>query len=231
MSNIPPEFLQLAQSAELYDQSEKIGEKFGLHIDQIGELDAEIRDVLEGASNSKDFVEHIAERLEIDKGRAIEITEEVNKEVFQAIRSLLQNQTEEENSAQQQQSTASFEKAGDLSIEQQGRDDNRPGSPAPTDLEQKDHILDSIENPQPGNEKISRKYEQTYVEPMMDHLLSTPAAQPMHKSALFSTGLPEDPIQPATPPQPVPKQAPETLIQPPAPTKRAGPDPYKEPIE
>jgi hypothetical protein len=237
MNNIPDEFKKLAESPELYDQSEKIGEKFGLHIDQIGELDAEIRDILTGTVSSDDFIEHIQQRLEISGEKAAQITEEVNREVFQAVKRLLQSQAAEVTPQTQaaDNSTSSFEKAGNLSIEQTVRDDNRPTAPVPADLENKENILNGIENPQPGNEKISRKEGHEYREPLMDHLMQTPVAQPQKKSALFSTGLPNNPIQPATPPAPTPapeqEGAPTTLIQPPPPSKRSGPDPYKEPIE
>jgi hypothetical protein len=230
MNNIPPEFQNLALSAELYDQSEKIGNKFNLHIDQIGELDAEIRDILMGSAKSEDFVKDLRERLEIDESKAKEITEEVNKEVFQAIKGLLQSQASPVNSSNTVNDTASFEQAGNLSVEKQERDDNRPEAPVPTDLENKDHILDSIENPEPGNEKISRKQEQTYTEPLMDHLLQNPSARPEKKSALFSTGLPNTTIQPAQSPATQTPQPQPTTPTPPSAPQRSGPDPYKEPI-
>src|SRR5690348_837509 len=93
MENIPQQFKELARSAELYDTVEKIGATFDLHIDQIGELDAEIRDILEGSSQSADFSKHVAERLEIDRSLAEKITLAVNKEIFGAIKSKLQSMT------------------------------------------------------------------------------------------------------------------------------------------
>ena len=72
--NIPQQIKRLAFSPEIYKQTEKIGDMFNLHIDQIGELDAEITDIFMGKSESKKFVEHIITRLEIDRKLANQIS-------------------------------------------------------------------------------------------------------------------------------------------------------------
>ena len=60
---IPDQIKKFANSAELYDLVEKIGAKFSLHIDQMGELYAEISDILLGFSKSSEFTKHITQRL------------------------------------------------------------------------------------------------------------------------------------------------------------------------
>lgn len=115
MDTIPPQFKKLAESAELYDQSEKVGQKFGLMIDQIGELDAEIRGVLLGIFKPTDFADHLVERLEIKKDLAEEITTEVNKEIFETIKAQLQKDTSEISSSH----IADLEKVGEFEIEKE----------------------------------------------------------------------------------------------------------------
>jgi hypothetical protein len=120
MDNIPKQFKDLAESAELYDQSEKVGNKFGLMIDQIGELDAEIRGVLLGLFKPTDFPQHLVERLEIKLDVAQQITEEVNKEIFQVIKAKLQAETPVDNS------NADLEKIGDFTIEEESAPLHQP---------------------------------------------------------------------------------------------------------
>lgn len=148
MNNIPPQLKKLAESAELYDQSEKIGNKFNLMIDQIGELDAEIRGVLLGIFKPSDFTNHITERLEIKKDLAQQITEEVNKEIFETIKKTLRADQE----SQTETSTIySLEQAGGFSIEKEKIDPKktRPDGawkmPEEGEIELPEEILRHIE--------------------------------------------------------------------------------------
>jgi hypothetical protein len=234
---LPQELQDAISSSEISTALKDIGEKNGLHIDQIGILVDMVGLVMLGLMPSNEFVDNLTSEIEISEDTATTITNEINEQILSKLRHAIQvAQAIHEEAALQKDTTnsrnaaetASFEQAGDLSVEKPDRDDNRPEAPAPTDLENKDNILESIENPQPGNEKISRKQEQTYTEPLMDHLLQNPSARPEKKSALFSTGLPQTP-SPST------SQSPETPAAQPAPAEpqppqRSGPDPYKEPI-
>ncbi len=134
MENIPKQFKDLAESAELYDQSEKVGEKFGLMIDQIGELDAEIRGVLLGLFKPADFPQHLVERLEIKSDVAQKITEEVNKEIFQVIKAKLQAETPPENIH------SDLEKVGGFTIEEESAPLHHP-EPQPHTEPLVDHLL------------------------------------------------------------------------------------------
>jgi hypothetical protein len=232
MNTIPAQLKELARSPELYTQSEKIGDEFDLHINQIGELDAEIRDVLSGYSKSSDFIKHIMERLEIDRGTADKITGEVNKEVFGSIKEQLQKMqseagedggiADEKITSKNQQDISDLERVGGFNIEPTpGQNGN--GS-APTNLpgaeemvESHDELIAGIENPTSmmTSNLISTKPstttpEENHTDIIVDHLLTGPVAAAEQK-----TVKPAEPVKSA-------------LIEP---KKPAGPDPYKEAIE
>lgn len=73
-------------SREMYDQIEIIGQKYNLHIDQVGELGSEVVLILQGESKGDDFVDHVAERLEIDKVMAEKIVMDVNENIILPIK-------------------------------------------------------------------------------------------------------------------------------------------------
>src|SRR5689334_227770 len=158
MDNIPPQFKKLAESAELYDQSEKVGAKFGLMIDQIGEMDAEIRGVLLGLFKPLDFTKHIMERLEIERGKAEAITQEVNKEIFDTLKSVLKADVPSNSSE-----ISAIESAGDFSIEQ-----HKPEGDEKTESLKAMSDAQNIEN----KEDILQGIEDSHTEPLVDHLLS-----------------------------------------------------------
>lgn len=228
MSDIPTQLKELANSPDLYIQSEKVGNKFNLHIDQIGELDAEIRDVLDGFSKSSDFIKHIMERLEIDRVTADKITEEVNKEVFGSIREQLQKmQSEvkgddgivgEQMTIKPQQSMADLERVGGFTIEPTGQNGNGNGA-APANLpgaeavmESKEDLLSGIEDPATIPPKNAAAKED-HADILVDHLLANP------------TGATEQKIV-----KPVEKPA-STAVAQETPKKAPIADSYREPIE
>lgn len=217
MKQTPQQFRDLAESAELYDQSEAVGNKFNLHIDQIGELDAEIRDVLNGVSESTDFSKHIMQRLEIDRSLADQIVQEVNKAIFDTLRQKMQDHTAQE---QKQSTISSLEQAGGFNIER--KEEAKNAEIKPLDRNQ---LLQSLENPPrhshhtanpPANlpsgdtavipQTKPSVVESPHTEPIVDYLLQNPLVQGEHK----------------------------TVVQPPKsqqePTQKAprGPDPYRE---
>ena len=192
---------KLDLKSDIYKKTESIQEKFGLHIDQLGELDAEILDVLNGIAKPTDFVKHIQSRLEIDEDTAKKITDEVNQLVLEAIKAKLQLQA--------------IEQAGGFEIE-------RPDAPAvaaaspdkPVNLlandssieqpvEAKRDIMAGIENPGPAP---VRK------EPLVEQLLRAANAMPEQQIVRETTAQPKKPLPPV-PPQP------------------AGSDPYREAID
>lgn len=235
MHQTPPEFKKLADSAELYDRSEAIGAKFGLLIDQVGELDAEIRDILNGVSESSDFIEHIMTRLEIDRSLAEKIVEEVNKAVFQTLKDQMQAQAAIEDT---KTSISNIEKVGGFSIEK-----DRVAMESKVTSADREKILDHLENPpaQPGSYPKSNSHE-NHTEPLVDHLLqnsvgqlapkthheaSAPSNLPVVEETPLKAPIAQAPVQTAQT-QPKSVTTPEIHKTPPTPPKKSGPDPYRE---
>jgi hypothetical protein len=150
--NIPPQIKKMAFSKEIYKETERISGVFGLHIDQMGELDAEIRDIFLGRVKSVDFVDHISKRLEVSKETALKIGEEVNKSIFQAIKSDLQTQTASAT-------LSSLEQAGGFTVETHPEE-------APVQTETPSEVIKNIENPVPAQPRTDTT--------LVDHLLSGP---------------------------------------------------------
>lgn len=65
---------------------EEIGKKYKLHIDRLGILANETRLVMLGLTHPKDFINNLAERLELDKEAAKNIAQEINQRIFHEIR-------------------------------------------------------------------------------------------------------------------------------------------------
>ena len=117
---IPEQMKKLAKDPQLYDVVEKIATKFDLMLDQAGELDAEIRRVLLGMSKAADFPKNIEGLLEIKFDVAQQITEEVNKEIFQVIKAKLQAETPVDTS------NSDLEKVGGFTIEEESAPLHQP---------------------------------------------------------------------------------------------------------
>jgi hypothetical protein len=225
MNNIPEQFKQFANSVELYDQCEALGEKFGLHIDQVGELDAEIRDILTGASESKDFTQHIVERLEITPKLANDIAQEVTKSIFGALRANLQPQTSNTVAPD----ISSLERVGGFSVERESPEsangvtsadrtkilaglENPPSSIAHTGNPPTNLPTDGASARMPSAATTSTSTE-SHSEPLVDYLLSNPAG----RAAQNIPVTPPTPVAPKKPAPPVTSQVPKN-------------DPYKEAI-
>lgn len=223
---IPEGLQKMALSVEIYDKAEKIGNLFGLHIDQIGELDTGIRNVLLGKSDSSAFIEYLKKNLEISQNLANQITTEVNKEIFDAIKSNLQSQTESNEST-----ISSIEQAGNFRVEKEAPEQNN-NSVTPADRAK---ILAGVEDPQTststqtsnfstplvsGSSSGQRPSQENYTEPLVDYLLANPIAQSEKKVTVETKDAVKDTV-------PQVKTAPTAPIAP----ERRGPDPYREAIK
>jgi restriction endonuclease len=223
------DMIKLAQSPMIYDACEKIGNQFGLHIDQIGELDAEIGDTITGQSQSKDFVTNIVKRLEIDRDTAEKIAKMVNEDVFQTIKKEMQAQIQEYEA----QTISNLETVGNFTVEQEKKEtENGNNGVTPAD---KEKIISDIENPTPSKETVVQKESsETFTEPLIDQLLEGGRAQVEEKTT-YNVGAPapenvptkQIPDGPAKTVNPTQNERPAQAI----PAKRTGPDPYREPIE
>ena len=86
-----PQDIQLAMaSTDVSNTILKIAEKHDLLLDKANELSEEVSYVMLGLTKSNNFVRTISKRLEIDEKKAIEIAQDINKEVFDKMRQSLQ---------------------------------------------------------------------------------------------------------------------------------------------
>jgi predicted RNA-binding protein with RPS1 domain len=111
---------EFAESIEIFDICETIGGQFGLHIDQVSELDSEIRGILLGQNKSSDFINHIKDRLEINEDVAQKITTEVNSKIFVALKEKMQSTTSTDvkpETISKPTHITDLEKAGGFTIE------------------------------------------------------------------------------------------------------------------
>ena len=155
---------------------------FNLNIDQMGELYAEIMDIFGGKRSSKDFVGDITDRLEIDAKSAVKIAQEVNKVIFQVIKSGMQAESTTNDTQTTNRATiSSIEQAGGFTIEHDhpqsaasGGANGMDGASA-SDAQESDReaLLAGIENP---TALKAAPMHETYTEPLIDHLLANPVA-------------------------------------------------------
>jgi hypothetical protein len=130
--------IALASDPIIFDLSEKIGKSFDLHIDQIGELDSAIREILKGTIDPSKFNDRIIQKLEISRGLADKIVEKINVELPPIIKSKIfegpnQPTAESKQVVQNNQIPttpapssphADLEQAGDFKIENETSTDN-----------------------------------------------------------------------------------------------------------
>ena len=82
-----PENLSTAIVLNNTDEKMKtVGEKFGIHVDKIGELNSEITYVLIGLARSDDFYEIMKTILGVPDDKTKEIFKEINEKIFTAVR-------------------------------------------------------------------------------------------------------------------------------------------------
>jgi hypothetical protein len=84
--NSPQEIKNMLYSIEMLDAMRQIGEKFKLHIDQVGLLQVETTSVMLGFTSSDDFDSTIANTLRIEPSQATLIAQDVDQMLFSKIR-------------------------------------------------------------------------------------------------------------------------------------------------
>jgi hypothetical protein len=252
-------FIAISKAPELGPKFEMIGQKFGLHIDQIGELGAEIRDILRGISESVNFVKNISKRLEIDSDLAMEIAKEVNIQIFDVIKRNLQAMNAENDSSG---SISALEKAGGFSVEKDEPVQQAGGYSFKQNVKtpNKQETLSAIENPgmiKTTNRQSLKQGNETFTEPLVEQLLGTPQTNnkfstpaklptpPVPPTTPISTNLPvrekvftPTPVRPQTtiPPQPVQpthsvSPQPTVNVKPPVPAQNMPPVPAPNPAQ
>lgn len=246
---LPKQIKDLIDSPELVTTVEEISTETGLNIDQEGELYAEIVDTLRGLSKAGDFSKHIQERLQIKSIQSSQIMQKVNEKIFNVLKMKMQSGTMSTNDLAA--INAPLEQAGGFSIEKSegvnsegngstngngfsdGNDDSHGVTPA-----DRPRILNDIEYPAQSRERVVEKGPETpHIEPLVDHLLTTPT---VHVESKVTVSAPDNlPVsEESLPPTAVGNTEPQ--IQPivgqpvdskELPPKPKGPDLYREPIK
>ena len=72
----------------------EIGRKYGLHIDQTGEMAEEVGSVLLGLAHPTELVNNLTRRLGIERVIASQVAAEINEEIFLKIREYLKSEPE-----------------------------------------------------------------------------------------------------------------------------------------
>jgi hypothetical protein len=180
-NSIQDNLKSLAVSPEIFEACEKIGKRLGLHIDQVGELDAQIREILRGTAKSSNFVRDIKRHLEINEDLAQKIAVEVNKDVFDAIKRNLQAHTTSDELTPAASIHADLEQAGRFTIMPEKREAARPGDITHDD---KGRLLNNLESM--ANEPV------------------TPGLSPLVNNSGIPANLPVEPEITPAPVVPVP---------------------------
>jgi len=193
---LPQEIKDAIASTDVHDSLKAISTKYGLHIDQQGELVDLVGLVMLGLSPAKDFVSDFSQVTGVNTAVAQKIATEINAQVLDKIRSSMrafEEKAGEETppspigASNHNFSNASLERAGNFSIE--------PEMPVAPSMPQKkinllepdateaDHAetLHSIENPTLNRQQAAAKSDAEHYEPLVDQLLKGPAAIPLEK--------------------------------------------------
>ncbi len=83
---IPEDIMKAINSSDVYTALEKIGDDFDLNIDQIGQLNYLTEQVMIGILKSDKYIDTVSEELEINRSKARDVAESVNKMIFLPIR-------------------------------------------------------------------------------------------------------------------------------------------------
>lgn len=87
---LPAEVQNILTSQEIADSISRIGESFGLHVDQIGILFQETTYFLLGLETEPEYESNVIRSLNIERDEADKIIAELNDKVFLPIRHLMQ---------------------------------------------------------------------------------------------------------------------------------------------
>ena len=86
MAELPQDVRDVVLSSQLGERLREIGQKHGLHIDQIGVLEDEVMLVMLGFFEPEDFNNQIANQLHLSTLDATAIAQEINQVIFLPIR-------------------------------------------------------------------------------------------------------------------------------------------------
>lgn len=165
--NIPKEILDIASSSDIDVAVEQIADRFNLHIDQVGDLDASVRNVLLGSLKASEFTDTIIRELSVSREIADEITKEINDGVLKTLKTKLQSKDVQ---TPKPSDLSALEKVGDFTIEPE-----IPEQKLDVSASDRPKILNDVENPKPAMPRGGDKSQ--FTEPLVDHLLANPAVR------------------------------------------------------
>lgn len=91
---LPADIRNLVLGAEIDAAIQEIGRKHGLHIDQMGALEAETIMVMVGMVQPEDFEEAVGDILDLDQQKSALIAKDVNEKLFVKIRESMKKPSE-----------------------------------------------------------------------------------------------------------------------------------------
>ena len=86
---LPQDLQDAILAVETSDKLQLIAKKFGLHIDQTGEMGSETGLVMLGITHPTEFIGNLEKRLGVERAKAAQIAGEVNEQIFLPIRDSL----------------------------------------------------------------------------------------------------------------------------------------------
>ena len=206
LDSLPENIQKIIYGPEIDIAVQKIGQKYQLHIDEMGLLHAEIVDVMIGKTESEDFVPYLIETLEIDREKAASIAEEVNTLLLTHIRDAMRY-------------------GGDIAANNMTAPTNTPPqavSPTP-EYRAADVVLSQKTLAVPNLTNSTAPEHQIINQPIPT-LLPPPPAQVSYKPSIDPSPKVE------STPQPRMGSPKEPEIPPAPPTRNYSTDPYHEPI-
>lgn len=90
----PIEVRQTLESVGFLSRLQNIAKKFGLNVEETGELVSESGLVMLGLTQPSSFVENLAKRLRLPRDRAMAVGQAVNMEVLRPVREILKKMTQ-----------------------------------------------------------------------------------------------------------------------------------------
>lgn len=89
-NKIPEEILKFIHSGNVYSKLESIGDKYGLNLDKLGDLNIITEKAMIGEIRSSDFIGIVSKNLEIPEETAENIANDISNDIMLPIRSSLQ---------------------------------------------------------------------------------------------------------------------------------------------
>ena len=105
-SELPDDVKDAMTSVDTVEILNEIKEKYKLHIDQVGQLSAEVSLAMIGAASPQRFVSNLEALMGITKETAEAITKDVNEKIFQVVRNTLENLRREEEKGEEKPAEA-----------------------------------------------------------------------------------------------------------------------------